>query len=79
MLLLEQNFEESRKCFNESISICDDIPIAYYFIADSSTARVGISQDTTLGSTPSRTLAVKGKFGKKIRRIIEDGMMERTY
>ena len=26
----------------------------------------------------SRTLAVKGKFGKKIRRIIEDGMMERT-
>ena len=26
----------------------------------------------------SKTLSVKGKFGKKIQRIIEDGMMERT-
>ena len=29
-------------------------------------------------SQASSTLAVKGKFGKKIRRIIKDGMMERT-
>ena len=35
MLLAQEKFKESRECFNESISICEDIPIAYYFIADS--------------------------------------------
>ena len=35
ILLAEKKFEESRECFNESISICEDVPIAYYFIADS--------------------------------------------
>ena len=35
ILLAEKKFEESRECFNESISICGDVPIAYYFIADS--------------------------------------------
>ena len=35
ILLAEKKFKESRECFSESISICEDVPIAYYFIADS--------------------------------------------
>ena len=35
ILLSENDFEGSRKCFSESISICDSVPIAYYFIAGS--------------------------------------------
>ena len=35
ILLAEKKFKESRECFNDSISICEDVPIAYYFIADS--------------------------------------------
>ena len=33
--LSEKNFEDSRKCFMESIDICDKVAIAYYFIGNS--------------------------------------------
>ena len=35
ILLSGNDFEGARECFNESVSICDSVPIAYYFIADS--------------------------------------------
>ena len=34
-LLSKGKFEESRKCFNEALLICDEISIAYYFIGES--------------------------------------------
>ena len=35
ILLSGDDFEGARECFNESVSVCDSVPIAYYFIADS--------------------------------------------
>ena len=31
----QENFEDARKCFTESINICDSVAIAYYFIGNS--------------------------------------------
>ena len=30
-----KSFEDARKCFSESIDICDSVAIAYYFIGNS--------------------------------------------
>jgi len=33
--LNEENFEDARRCFQESLDICDTVAIAYYFIGNS--------------------------------------------